>query len=99
MYILISRLSFIIRFYVCYITIEQYPIFQDPSINWIVWQIVSIYTILWIITYTIVWNISARTRVSWTEKSIVYFFIYLGFVVIVYVILFLLTALKILPIL
>jgi len=34
MYLLISRLSFIVRAYVCYWTIEQYPIFENTTIQW-----------------------------------------------------------------
>lgn len=100
MYTIISSLSYIIRFFVCYITIEQYSIFQDKTITWILWQTISIYTILLAITYPIVWNIATQNGIKgWTEKSIIYFCIYMILVAILYFILFILTSINILPIL
>jgi hypothetical protein len=53
MYILISKASLITRFCLCCVTIEQYPIFGNVAIQWLFGEIISIYTILRIIAYTI----------------------------------------------
>ncbi len=99
MYPIISRLSFIIRIWICYMTIEQFPIFANKTIEWIFGQIISIYTILWLICYIIVGIISDKHTVKGpTQRSIIYFCLYLILVVVSWLILWVLTKLGILPI-
>lgn len=98
MYLLISRLSFIVRMYVCYWTIEQYPIFENPTIQSVFWEILSVYTILWFIAYFITGIIVRRTSIIWgVSRSIIYFLVYLVLVGIIYIILFVLTKTNMLP--
>lgn len=98
MYRLISKASLITRFCLCYATIEQYPIFGNATIQWLLGQIISIYTILRIIAYTITGNKILKYWINTsTWKSIIYFFTYLPLIGITYWILLLLTRFHILP--
>lgn len=98
MYLIVKDISYFIRWVVCYFTIEQHPIFANEAIQWVLAQILSIYVILRIICYAItgVFASKLQARTS-TEKSIIYFFIYLIVAIIVYRILQKLTQLQILP--
>lgn len=92
MYPIVSAISFIARIYLCYIVIEQLPIFANESINFVVGQVISIYTIFRLICYPIVGEIASKFSVqSATTKSILYFLLYLPFVGIYWIVLLLLT--------
>lgn len=98
MYPIVSCVSFIIRFLICWGTIEKYPVFANETLGWIIGQILSIYTILKLICYIITWNVAPKFWVkSPTWKSIIYFIIYLPLIAITYWILRLLTKFHILP--
>ena len=100
MYPIVSTLSILLRFYLCYVTIEQLPIFANDTINWIVGQIISIYTIFRLICYPIVGRISQQFDIrSATVKSILYFILYIPLAGIYWLILLLLThVIGVLPI-
>lgn len=98
MYPLVSRISFIIRFLICWGTIERYPIFDNETIQWLVGQVLSIYTILRLICYVITWSITKKYLIkSPIRKSTIYFWIYLILTLITYLLLLLLTKCHILP--
>ena len=60
MYSIFRTISYLIRFTVCYFTIDRIPIFKNESIGWMITQYISIYCILWLISYKIVGNIYKR---------------------------------------
>lgn len=92
MYPIVSILSFIARIYLCYVTIEQLPIFANESINFVFGQVVSIFTIFRLICYPIVGEIASKFSIqSATAKSILYFLLYLPLVGIYWTVLLLLT--------
>lgn len=99
MYLLVSSASFIIRFWICYKTIEQFPLFENEGIQWIIGEIISIYTILKIICYGIVGRISWRMGIiTPTWKSLLYFVLYLPLVAFFWLVLWMFTKIQILPI-
>lgn len=92
MYPIVSSLSLIIRFWLCYMTIETLPIFSNETIEWILGQVLSIYTIFRLICYPIVGMIVGKMEIeSSTAKSIMYFFLYLPLIGIYWVVLLILT--------
>lgn len=51
----ITRLvSLAVRWLICYFTIETTPIFESSLVAYGVDQIISLYTVLWFVSYTIV---------------------------------------------
>lgn len=97
MYPIVSGISFIIRAYLCYCTIDNIPILENPIYNNILLEVVSLYTILWAISYFITGKFYDSGS-NPTLGSIIYFFIYIVALGIMYLIMLLLTALNILPI-
>lgn len=92
MYPIVSTASILARFYLCYITIEQLPIFANGNINFVFGQVISIYTIFRLICYPIVGAIASKFSIqSATAKSILYFLLYLPLVGLYWVVLLLLT--------
>lgn len=91
-YPIVSSLSFIIRFWLCYITIEAVPIFSNEAVGWVLGQVLSIYTIFRLICYPIVGVIAGIIEVeSPTAKSIMYFLLYLPLIGIYWLVLLFLT--------
>lgn len=92
MYPVVSSASLIIRWYLCYISIEQLPISSNVGIDWFIGQIVSIFVVFRIICYFITglliekWNIDSSTL-----KSVIYFFVYIPIVVLYWLLLLTLT--------
>ena len=97
MYKLISAISFIIRAYLCYLTIDTIPILENPIANTILLEIVSIYIILMVISRVTVGMFYTKGEDP-TFGVIAYFFIYIIYLGITYSILLALTWLNILPI-
>lgn len=97
MYKMVSAISFIIRAYLCYCTIDKIPILENSIANTILLEFISIYTILMIITRLTVGTFYNKGECP-TFGAIAYFFIYLIYLGITYVILLVLTWLKVLPI-
>lgn len=97
MYKLVKLISFVIRAYLCYCTIDNIPILANPIANTILLEVISIYTILMIVTRATVGIFYIKGENA-TFGAIAYFFIYLIYLGITYLILLRLTWLKILPI-
>ena len=99
MYQLISSLSFIIRAYLCYITIDTVPIISNPLIQYLLAEIVSLYTILWAFSYVTNGLLIEKYNIhSETARAIFYFGIYLVYLFVMYGILELLTWMNIIPV-
>lgn len=90
MYKLISTISFIIRAYLCYLTIDKIPILENPIANTILLEVISIYTILMIVSRATVGRFYNRGE-NPTFGVIAYFFIYIIYLGIAYAILLFLT--------
>ncbi len=97
MYKLISGISFLIRAWLCYNTIDNIPILANLIANSILLEVISLYTILMLISRKIV-GIFYKTGEAPTFGAILYFFVYLINLVIMYLIMILLTKIGILPI-
>lgn len=97
MYKILSEISFFIRCYLCYLTIDNIPILSNQLLNYVLLEVFSLYTILRIITYLEVGTIYKKSDES-EIGVIVYFFIYLINLGIMYVLLLILTHFGILPI-
>jgi len=97
MYRLVSSISFLIRAWLCYNTIDNIPILANPIANSILLEVISLYTILMIISRKIV-GIFYKTGEAPTFGAILYFVVYLVNLGIMYMIMLLLTKNGILPI-
>lgn len=97
MYRFISTVSFIIRAYLCYCTIDNIPILANPIANTILLEVISTYTILMVITRATVGRFYTKGE-NPTFGAILYFFIYLIYLGILYAILLFLTFIRVLPI-
>ena len=92
MYQIVSTLSLIVRFYLCYITIEQLPVFANEAVGWVFGQVLSIYVLFRIICYPIVGALSEAFDIqSPTAKSIMYFLLYIPLAGLYWIALLLLT--------
>lgn len=98
MYKILSELSLLLRMYFCYLTIDNIPILKNELWNYILLEVISLYTILRIITYFEVGKIYEKGDNS-EFGVIAYFFVYIINLVVMYGILLLLTKIGILPIL
>lgn len=99
MYPFISDLSYVVRFLFCWMTIEQYPIFANEALQWILSEAVWLYSILLLICYTITWYKASKLNIkSPTLRAIIYFLVYMVLATIVFLVLRWLTKLHILPI-
>lgn len=99
MYKFLSSISFIIRVYLCYVTIDTIPILENELVNYMILEILSLYTILRIITYFENKVIINRLNVqSSCIRVFIYFIIYCLNLAIMYGIMLLLTKYGILPI-
>lgn len=96
MYKIVSTISFLIRAYLCYCTIDKIPILKNPIANTILLEVISMYTILMLITRAIVGTFYRKGEAP-TFGAVAYFFIYLINLGITYGILYGLTYLEILP--
>ncbi len=98
MYQFLSGFSYIVRFILCYFTIETTPIFANSLLAWGVDQMISIYFVLMVFSYLIVGNVFKYERGSMPELGVVlYFFTYVILALITWGVLALLTAVGILP--
>lgn len=100
MYSIVSTISILLRFLICYFTIEQSPIFANQGVEWLFGQIVSIYAIFRLICYPIVGNLATKYDIeSSTAKSVMYFFLYLPVAGVYWIVLLLLThVFQVLPV-
>ncbi len=101
LYQLISLISYLIRYILCYLTIESIPIFESEAMQWI-YSITFgglIYTVFWSICYPLVRLISNKFDITHSyQKSLLYFFLYLPLILVSYLILKELTVHGLLPI-
>lgn len=97
MYQLLSIISFFIRAYLCYCTIDNVPILANPILNSILGEVISLYTILWAISYFIVGRFYDKSS-NPLLGVILYFIVYIIILGITYLLLLLLTFFGILPI-
>lgn len=97
MYKLISGISFLIRVWLCYNTIDNIPILSNPIANSILLEVFSLYTILMVISRKIV-GISYKFGDAPVIGAILYFFVYLVNLGIMYIIMIVLTKIGVLPI-
>lgn len=97
MYQLTSGASFILRAYLCYKTIENVPILANSFANGILWEVIPFYTILMVISRSIVGLFYSKGEAP-TLGAIAYFFVYLVILGITYIVMLLLTKFGILPI-
>lgn len=98
MYKLLSSLSYIIRFWLAYVTIEKISIFKSDIINYFWGEVFSIYTILMIISYFITSKFYSKKDMPSSIGVIIYFFIYCILLFLYWLILLFLTWIGILPI-
>lgn len=97
MYPIISFISFCIRAWFCYNTIDNIPILSNPIANSILLEVVSLYTILMVISRAIVGTFYKRGDAP-VFGAIAYFFIYIINLGIMYLLMLILTKVGILPI-
>lgn len=98
MYKIASLVSFIIRAYICYLTIETVPIFQNEYIGWVFGQIVSLYTILWFISYLVVNRVFGYRRGEAPVLGVLlYAIVYIPLSLLLWLLLWALTLLNLLP--
>lgn len=97
MYQIISFISFCIRAWLCYNTIDNIPILSNPIANSILLEVVSLYTILMIISRAIVGTFYKHGD-ALVFGAIAYFFIYIINLGIMYLLMLILTKVGILPI-
>ena len=99
MYKAISSISFIVRCVIYYFTIARIDIFENVLLakefdNWIAFP-----TILWCLSYFTTGIIINKNRIDdSTARSVLYFFIWIGYWLVYYVALLILTHIGILPI-
>ena len=97
MYQLLRVISFFIRAYLCYCTIDNIPILANPILNSILGEVISLYTILWAISYFIVGKFYDKCS-NPLLGVILYFIVYIIILGITCLLLLLLTFFGILPI-
>lgn len=101
MYKIIKTVSFLIRYAICCITIDQVALFENEATQWLFSLFFGsvLYSILWAICYFLVGVISQKLSVnSSSVKSGLYFALYIVFVILIFGILRLLTRFGVLPI-
>lgn len=99
MYKILSVLSFLIRAVICYFTIETAPIFENSLVAYGVDQVISLYSIMWLISYMIVGRVFGYQRGDDPALgAILYFFVYIVVAMIMWGILAFLTFIGALPI-
>ena len=99
LYRLTSSASLLARIYFCYLTIEQFPIFDSLIQNWLFGLVVPVYGIFLCICYPVTGYISGRFGIqSPTARSIIYFMVYVPAATLYWLILLLMTKMQILPI-
>lgn len=97
MYKVVRLVSFVIRAYLCYCTIDNIPILADPIANNILLEVISIYTILMIISRLTVSTFYKKGEAP-VFGAIAYFVVYILYLGITYAIMLHMTNMGILPI-
>lgn len=101
LYSLISLISIAIRYFLCFFTIERFPIFESEAAQTL-WSALFgwvIYAVFQGICYPLVGTISRKYQIhSSAFRSLLYFLLYIPLVLIAWVVLLLLTRFHVLPI-
>lgn len=97
MYPIIRFISFCIRAWLCYNTIDNIPILSNPIANSILLEVVSLYTILMVISRAIVGTFYKHGAAP-VFGAIAYFFIYIVNLGIIYLLMLILTKIGKLPV-
>lgn len=97
MYKILSELSLLLRMYLCYLTIDNIPILKNELWNYVLLEVISLYTILRILTYFEVGRLYDKGDNS-VFGVIAYFFVYLINLGVMYLVMLVLTNVGILPI-
>ncbi len=97
MYPVVSLISFLIRAWLCYNSIDNIPILRNPVANSILLEVVSLYTILMVISRAIIGKFYKKGEAP-AFGAIAYFFVYLLNLGIMYAIMLMLTKIGVLPI-
>lgn len=98
MYKELSAISFMARVYLCYLTIDAVPIFENEATTWLIGQIISIYTLLWLASYTIVGKLGYEKGDSPVLGVVLYAVVYIALAIVAWIILLGLNHINILPI-
>ena len=97
MYEIISGISFLVRAYLCYLTIDNIPIFENHLLNSVFLESFSLYTLLWAVSRIITSFFYEKGTDSSYKGCFVYFIIYIINLIVLFGIMALLTFLKVLP--
>lgn len=97
MYKIVSLISFLIRAWLCYNSIDNIPILKNNIANNILLEVISLYTILMLISRAIVGTFYKKGEAP-IFGTVAYFFVYLVNLGIMYGIMLVLTKIGILPI-
>ena len=97
MYKILSEISLLLRMYFCYLTIDKIQILHNVLWNYVLLEVISLYTILRIITYFEVGKFYEKGDNS-AFGVIAYFFVYLINLGVMYLVMLVLTKVGILPI-
>lgn len=97
MYKILSELSLLLRMYLCYLTIDNIPILKNELWNYVLLEVISLYTILRILTYFEVGRFYEKGDNS-AFGVIAYFFVYLINLGVMYLVMLVLTKVGMLPI-
>lgn len=92
MYKILSEISLLLRMYFCYLTIDKIPILHNVLWNYVLLEVISLYTILRIITYFEVGKFYEKGDNS-AFGVIAYFFVYLINLGVMYLVMLVLTKL------
>lgn len=96
LYNIIRLISFAIRSYLCYLTIDNIPIFENYLLNSMFLEVCSLYTILMIVSRLEVGIFYSRGE-NPAKGSIMYFFVYLVNLGLLYLVMLGLTKVGVLP--
>lgn len=95
----IKSISYLVRFWLCCLTIENVSIFSNKLIEYFIGQIISVYFLLMVICYLVVGRLSLKLGIEGSSgKAVLYFAIYVIAVFTLWIILRFLTALGVIPI-
>lgn len=97
-YPFVATASFLIRAYLCYLTIDKIPIILDPILKELVSEIFSLYTFLMIISRLTTSLFYTKGIDSPYKGCGIYFIIYICYLFILFLIMLILTFFKILPV-
>lgn len=97
MYKIVSLISFYARAQLCYLTIDNIPIFENYLLNNMFLEVCSLYILLWFISRLEVGIFYSRGEAP-VLGSIMYFGIYLFNLGVLYIVMLLLTKVGVLPI-